>query len=148
MPSACAAVLSSLANVNRLKIQFTLNQDSLAILRHELEDVQPAGAVYRIEKGQLAHRTKDGWSSSGIPDWLADSAVRRDQAPARNCDIAAEKLNQLVVGIPLYHVLRKDSQQRLAAIKEFLDRFRKKLRFPSRLLCQGQPASANALGGA
>ena len=95
----------------------------LAILRRELDNTQPTGAAYKIEENRLVHRRGDGYSSGGIPEYLADPAARHNEAVERTCDVAAEKLNGLVVGLPLYHPLFKDADKRLAALKAGLDRF-------------------------
>jgi hypothetical protein len=95
----------------------------LRILRTALDDTTPTGATYEIEKDQLRRREKDGWSGGGIPEYLADPALRRNAAPERACDRVAEKLGELVVGLPLYHPLLKDADERLTALKGALDRF-------------------------
>jgi hypothetical protein len=95
----------------------------LRILRKALDDTTATGATYVIEKDRLRRNEKGGYSSGGVPEFLADPASRRDKADERACDVAAKKLGELVVGLTNYHPLLKDSDKRLATYKETLDRF-------------------------
>jgi hypothetical protein len=95
----------------------------LRILRTALEDTTPTGAKFVMEKDMLWRREKDGGSGGPVPQFLADPATRREQAEERACDAAALKLGDLVLGLPRYHPLQKDADQRLAALKTMLDRF-------------------------
>jgi hypothetical protein len=95
----------------------------LSILRTALDDTTPTGAKYTVEKGSLWRKEKDGGSGGPVPASLADPEVRRDEAEERACDAAAEKLGELVVGLPPYHPLFKDADKRLAAVKAAFDRF-------------------------
>lgn len=100
----------------------------VAILREQLENTERTGGVYRIEQDRLTEQQTHLVTSGTIPDLLADPATRRDQAPQRVCDLAAEKLSRLVIGLPRYHALRKDSDARLKEMKTTLDRFAGTLR--------------------
>jgi hypothetical protein len=95
----------------------------LSILRRALDDTTPTGAKYVIEKGTLWRREKDGGSGRNVPEFLADEAARREKADERACDAAAEKLGELVVGLPLYHPLFKDADSRLAELRITFDRY-------------------------
>ena len=72
-----------------------------------------------------------GYSSTGILDFLAEPAIRRTEAAERACDAAAEKLNELVVGLPRCHPLLKDADKRLDALKASLDRLGTNFRRPT-----------------
>jgi hypothetical protein len=54
---------------------------------------------------------------------LTDASKRKDAAPERICDVAAEKISEIVFGVPAYHPLLKDADVRLKALKEALDRY-------------------------
>jgi hypothetical protein len=95
----------------------------LDILRGALDDTTPTGATFAIEQDKLRHRKPSSRYSGPIPDFLTDPAVRRDQATERASDDAAERLGKLVVGLPIYHPLFKDADDRLAAFRAAFDRF-------------------------
>ena len=54
------------------------------------------------------------------PASLADPSVRRADAPERVCDLAAARLADCIAGVPAYHAMRRDSGERLAAIRPFM----------------------------
>jgi hypothetical protein len=100
----------------------------LAVLRKGLDNERPTGATFKIEKDSLKRVEKDGWGSRGIPEILKDPAVRKEEAPERVCDQAAERVGQLVFGQPAYHPLFKDASTRLEALKKSLDQFQGRFR--------------------
>ncbi len=100
----------------------------LTLLRRALDDITPTGATYVIDKDGLKRKEADGWSAGGAPGFLADPKVRKEEARERACDQAAHKVRELVLGAPLCHPLLRDADQRLAALKEFLDRFQGRLK--------------------
>lgn len=100
----------------------------LSVLRHALDDTTPTGAKYVIEDGRLWHKAEGSSSGGGVPEFLREPAVRHSEAAERACDAAAEKLGELVVGLPLYHPLFKDADERLKAVKAAFDRFAGKYR--------------------
>jgi hypothetical protein len=51
-----------------------------------------------------------------------------DRVSERVCDTAAEKLGDLVLGLPLYHPLCKDSESRRQRMMTVLDQFRGRYR--------------------
>jgi hypothetical protein len=95
----------------------------LPILRKALDDTTPTGAKYVIEENSLRRKEKDGWGGGPVPEFLRDAAVRREEAAERACDTAAEKLHELIIGLPLYHPLFRDSEARLVSMKVAFDRF-------------------------
>jgi hypothetical protein len=105
-----------------------VHQYCLRILRRELDRTGATGATYLIRGGQLMRTYADGWSGGGMPDFLADPPVRNDSAAERACDQIAAKLLELVYGIPLYHPLFRDADDRLARMRAFLDRYMGKFR--------------------
>jgi hypothetical protein len=100
----------------------------LPVLRRALDDTTPTGAKFSIEKGTLWRKKNEGGSGGPVPEFLADPAIRRDEAKERACDAAAEKLGQLVIGLPPYHPLFKDADKRLTGFKTAFDRFAGKYR--------------------
>lgn len=95
----------------------------LRILRTALEDTTPSGAIITVEENSIERRGENGFRSQSIPKYLADPAVRREKVAERVCDVAAEKLGELVVGLPRYHPLFKDADKRLTAFKAAFDRY-------------------------
>ena len=92
----------------------------LPVLREALDDTSLTGVKYAIKEGLF---WKVGISGEGIPDFLAERAVRREEAEERVCDAAMENFGALVAGLPLYHPLFKNAEKRLAAVKTAFDRF-------------------------
>ena len=105
---------------------------ALRILRLDLDDVSPTGATWSIEQqgGQesLRRYVDRGFSSNSVPEPLRDPSARRDRAEARTCDEAAARISALILGAPYSHPLLKDSEQRLNALKQFLDAHLSRLR--------------------
>jgi hypothetical protein len=100
----------------------------LLILRKALDDTTATGATYKIKGDSLKRVEGDGWGSGGLPGLLADPAARREEAAERACDVAAEKLGSLLWGTPEYHVLLKNADKRLQAVKDSFDRYKGKYR--------------------
>ncbi len=95
----------------------------LQILRSAVNDSSFTGATFTVEKARIIRREQKSVSVVVMPAFLTDPAVRRPKALERFCDAAAEKLADLVIGVPRYHPLLKDSEVRLSTIKTTLDRF-------------------------
>ncbi len=103
----------------------------LAILRQALDDTSPTGARYSVENNTLWRRELGGGVSETarpdlgrrVPVFLANPDERQDVAQERVCDLAAEKLGDLVAGLPLYHPILKDAEKHLNAFKAAFDRF-------------------------
>ncbi|WP_157370000.1 hypothetical protein [Zavarzinella formosa] len=95
----------------------------LTILRQALDDTTPTGYRFSIEEKYLWRKDKSGGGGSGVPEFLSDPAVRRNEADERACDVAAEKLAGLVIGLPVCHPMFKDADKRLIALKSAFDRF-------------------------
>lgn len=62
-----------------------------------------------------------------MPAVLADPSKRKASADVRRCDLAGEWC-RLFAGLPQYHPLLKDSEERLAALKKAMDGFTGKYR--------------------
>ncbi|MCA9037049.1 MAG: hypothetical protein KDA91_18060, partial [Planctomycetaceae bacterium] len=94
----------------------------IALLRRELDDKTPTGTIAMIKGDEnYVEKSEEGTTSSNIPDVIADPASRRQQAELRHCDIAGEKLSALVIGLPEFHPLMKDVDQRLDSMRKLLD---------------------------
>src|SRR5262249_27852493 len=86
----------------------------LGILRADLNNSGPVGGgFYKIEGDRLLHESPNRSSNGSIPDYLTDPTVRNSEAVERACDNSAEKLRELVFGLPRYHPLFKDAEDRL-----------------------------------
>ena len=96
----------------------------LKVLRAELDRDENTGITYRIEAERLKRIKGDGWSAVEVPDPLADAGKRKAEARERRADAAAMKLGELAYGLPWYHPLLKDADQRLASMRKLLDRHR------------------------
>jgi hypothetical protein len=103
----------------------------LTILRAALDDRTPTGAKYTIKNDTLSHHAPNVVSSGGVPPFLRDPGARRDEAEERVCDDAAIRLQGLVIGLPLYHPMFRDSEARLVELKVAFDRFAGKYRRPT-----------------
>ncbi len=95
----------------------------LTILRESLDDTSPTGATWKIEAECVVRDGEHKYYRMLIPDYLADPAARREQAPERRCDETAVKLGKILFGPPPYNPLLKNADTRLAATKKLLDRF-------------------------
>jgi hypothetical protein len=103
----------------------------LTVLRQSLDDTTPTRARYSVEKNTLWRRFQiGGFGESAHPDlgrplpaFLANPEDRQDVVPERICDLAAEKLGDLVAGLPLYHPIQKQADKRLTEFKAAFDRF-------------------------
>lgn len=93
----------------------------LKFLRSQLDDDLPTGVTYFIADDWLVGNGNEVESRSTIPTFLVEPGVRKTQAHERNCDVAACLLSRIVAGLPAYHPLLNDADQRLKALKAFLD---------------------------
>jgi len=96
----------------------------LKVLRAELNRKEPTGITYRIEAGRLKEIEGDDWDSWEIPAPLANAGKRKAEARERRADAAAIKLGEFVYGLPWYHPLLMDADQRLVSMRKLLDRHR------------------------
>jgi hypothetical protein len=94
----------------------------IALLRRELDDKTSSGTIAMIEGDEnYVEKSADGTSSGNIPDVIADPTSRRQQAELRRCDVAAQTLAAMVIGLPVFHPLMKDADQRLETMRTLLD---------------------------
>jgi hypothetical protein len=94
----------------------------IAFLRRELDDKTPTGTIAMIEGNEnYVEKSEGGTNSSNIPDVIADPASRRQQAELRRCDVAAQTLAAMVIGLPVFHPLMQDVDQRLDSMRTLLD---------------------------
>ena len=94
----------------------------IKVLRRELDDKSPTGSVASIQGERFVEKRKDGSSSGPIPKAIADPNTRNQRVEMRKCDVAAIKVNELVIGLKPYHPLLKDAKQRLDDMRETLDK--------------------------
>jgi hypothetical protein len=93
----------------------------IKMLRAELDNTTPTGSVGSIDGDFYTERIENGSSSVSIPEIIAKPDSRRERVDLRRCDEAAEKLSELVIGLPPYHPLLKDAGERLAEMRKVLD---------------------------
>ena len=94
----------------------------LAILRRCLDDKTPTKTTYSIEKGTFWEKSGYLSSDKGIPLPLSDPETPREQVTVRVCDSAAMRIREMVPGMPAFHPMLKDADERLARLKEAFDR--------------------------
>ncbi len=87
----------------------------VALLATALDDMTPTGGRWRIQDGHMTYAGPHG-SSWGPVTQEFTSDQWADQAAERRCDLAAHAIAQMVIGLPGYHPLLKDRDQRLAEI--------------------------------
>ncbi len=104
----------------------------LPILRQELDNEKATIVKITIEGNTVYQRACNAkgcrFTMRSIPSLLSDPGERRSKVVQRRCDVAAERLSTLVLGLPEYHPLRKDADERLAVYRSFMDQFKGKFR--------------------
>jgi hypothetical protein len=97
----------------------------LAILRQKLEDKTQTGGFYKLQGMNCYYQTAAGdvKSASSIPELRISPTACCAEAAERVCDMAANRLRELTLGLPICHPLLKESEERLRALREALDRF-------------------------
>jgi hypothetical protein len=101
---------------------------SLPLLRKALADPAPTQGVWEVKGDTLYYDGNKMRRQEPLPDLLADPTRRRDRAEEHACDAAAHRLSCLVLGVPPYHPLLRDTDDRLRAVKDTFDRFRGRYR--------------------
>lgn len=98
---------------------------SIVLLRGAFDDTTPTGASYGFSHDAIVrHEKNGGWTNfPSVPDFLQEPSARRNAAPERICDLAAEHISNLIFGMPPYHALCKDADARLKALKEAVDHY-------------------------
>ncbi len=95
----------------------------LAVLGRELADTTPTDGSYEISGQRLEYRRTSMSTTSGLPDFLVARRMRNTFAGEAVCDRAACHINELAVGLPLVHPLRKDRDAQLDRMKLFMTRY-------------------------
>lgn len=94
----------------------------VALLKSALADLTPTATAWSIADSRLTETGARYSSSSDIPRELQGVQLR-DRVDERTCDRAAARLSQMVVGLPTYHPLMRDAEQRLSRLTETMDRW-------------------------
>jgi hypothetical protein len=93
----------------------------LMVLRRGLTDLTDTDGKWSISGDRIEGKAR-GWSlGSGIPSQLADPKQRRENASERLCDVAGMRLNEIVAGLPFFHVLQIDRDGVIANTMELFD---------------------------
>ena len=95
----------------------------IRMLQLALSDTSTTGGEYIFGKGRISFDGPNGSRGQGIPEILEEPLVAKASAKERVCDQAAQRLSDLVAGIPRYHCLLKESDKRLAEQRAALDRY-------------------------
>ena len=118
------AVLATRADSERgFERSFLFHPFCLKILRMALDDTTPTGATLKVEDGRVSRSSMSNWMALRMPEMLHDPALRKPEAVERKCDEAAVSISFLAAGVPAYHPLLKDADERLPKLKAALDRF-------------------------
>lgn len=118
------AVLASRADYDRgFERGWLFHPYCLPILRRALDDTTATGATLKVESdGRVSRSSKSSWMALNMPAILRDPKVRRPESVERRCDEAAVNISFLAAGVPAYHPLLKDADERLPKLKTALDR--------------------------
>jgi hypothetical protein len=97
-------------------------------LRELLKDKSPTRIVDSLEEGRLYRHTPAFLNAWGPPAVLTDARNRKQRTIVRRCDVAAETLVLLVPGLPEFHPLLDDADERVAEMSLTLSRYRGRYR--------------------
>lgn len=100
----------------------------LPMMRKLLDDKTETGIIFSIRQGDVMQVDGQRESWDTLPELLKEPAKRRTSAKERACDRAACAVARLVAGLPDYHVLAGDSDERLRWTMAMLDRFEGRFR--------------------
>jgi tetratricopeptide (TPR) repeat protein len=96
----------------------------LAVLRQQLDDMTPTGGFYKLDGMNAQYQSAGGdVTSRGIAELRTNPAACCAEAAERVCDLAANRLREVTLGLPICHPLLKESEQRLRALRKALDCF-------------------------
>ncbi|WP_238602962.1 hypothetical protein [Fimbriiglobus ruber] len=93
----------------------------LTVLRGALDDRSPRGFRLRIVGNAIVRHYQHSVSYYPIPEYLLDPKTRRSATEECVCDAAAQMLGDLIDGLPKYHPLCIDADERLSAMKVAFD---------------------------
>jgi hypothetical protein len=100
-----------------------------ALARPMFDDATETGRVYKITNRGLEYTGPgNSYGVRGIPDFLRDPKLVRDEAAERIRDRLATEVSEALVGAPPYHPLRTDCDTARRALNEMLGRFDGRLR--------------------
>jgi hypothetical protein len=123
-PQTVAGILIGTSNWRNVWLS---HRYCLPILRRALDDVTLTGANYRIEGYMLWYDRLGVSSGQRLAPELQALELRTD-AQEHWCDIAAQKLSSVVVGLPEHHAFLKDATGNLTVYRKRFDQFKGRLR--------------------
>jgi hypothetical protein len=98
----------------------------LPILRAMLDDPATTEVVFRIRGKRLFREADAVTDIRPLPPELTGLDLKAEVSE-RRCDVAAQMLNSVVIGLPHHHALLKHADANLAAIRKSVDQFKGRL---------------------
>jgi hypothetical protein len=95
---------------------WTFSNAVIDLLDSGLDDRRPTGAVWKMENGEAIRHLGDGTSGGSLDQRFSGERMEAE-AVERRCDQAAVRLSELMAGLPPYHCLLADRDERLAVIR-------------------------------
>jgi hypothetical protein len=111
------------------------SRHSILLLFRELGNTEATGTTYSMSEGNLVTSRPRSQLTVRAPEFLTD-VPEGASAEERHCDKAAALLVELVAGLPRYHPLMNDAEQRLDDIRELMGRYINNLRRASADECR------------
>jgi hypothetical protein len=100
----------------------------LTVLRHHLYDDQPTGGLFEIRDREFVRGPADaGFYAMHYDEW-ADLRQFHTAVEERIGDAAGRRLSELVIGMPFFHPLCKDADERIERLDRFLGTHRDRVR--------------------
>jgi hypothetical protein len=115
--------LSVMPSAGHSDFELSWHPYCLAVLRRELDNKQPTEVVSRSKDGRI-ETTEEGSPAEGQPNKAGNPRLDPDQESQRICDLAAWKISDMAWGMPDTEPPATVSEDRLAAMKKILDRYR------------------------
>ncbi|MBI5722623.1 MAG: hypothetical protein HZA50_01600 [Planctomycetes bacterium] len=95
----------------------------IRFLRELLDDNAPTGCIYVRTENNIKQREGTFKIVSESPYQMGDSLLKKAEVAERISDLAAMELNAQVFGLTYCHPLAEDSDRRMAALREELDKY-------------------------
>lgn len=100
----------------------------LALLRRKLDDTRGRGRHFYLRGDEIEESTRRRTRCAPLPEHCPGPGAFLEHAEECVCDVAAQRLSDILAGAPDHHPLRKDAGQSIATLKALLDRHRGRFR--------------------